>query len=283
MAIDTHCHLSIRFEPEEVPDVLLNAKKNSVHGVILVGYSPLHNQSVLQTITQLISDRNNYPLLAGTVGIHPHEADKFNQNDVEGLRDYLDSPYIIAVGETGLDFYRDYADRKNQENLFRAHVNLASELAYPLVIHSRNAFANTMDILDAAKLPESPGVFHCYGYGPDELERILAKGFYISFAGVVTYPKSEKLQEACRRTPLNRILVETDSPFQVPQKAKNRNVRRNEPSHVIEVAEKVAFLKNLSYATVAAQLMVNVVECFPKLKKLAPWSEALGGIERIEC
>jgi TatD DNase family protein len=274
MPIDTHCHLTIRFESDEVPVVLSRASRAGVTGALLIGYCPMHNGRVRAILDSLGCGGGELPAIAGTAGIHSHEADKFGLGEIDALRDCLARPDFVAIGETGLDFFRDYADPANQERNFAAQVRLAAETGFPIVIHSRDAFDRTMEILHDCPLPDPRGVFHCFGYGPRELEKVVEMGFFVSFAGMLTYPRSEQLKEACRIAPIDRILVETDSPFQVPQKAKNRKVSRNEPEHVVEVARKVAEIRGMDYDELEDNLRLNTMACFPRLKGISSWADA---------
>lgn len=276
MLVDSHCHLTIRFERHESPQILANAFSAGVKGIILAGYCPMHNRKTRDLLNWLGTSGSEAPLMAGTAGIHPHEADKFGAADVEALREHLSRPDIVAVGETGLDFFRNYADRKNQERLFSEQVLLASRIGMPLVIHSRDAFQRTVEILDEFELPSPPGVFHCFGYGPEEALRVLEMGFYVSFAGMITWPQSEATREACRVSPLNRILIETDSPFQTPQKQRDKGIKRNEPAYVAEVASAVAEIKGTDTLSVGKITAANVLECFPKLKNVPSWADLPG-------
>ncbi|HDS30837.1 MAG TPA: TatD family deoxyribonuclease [Firmicutes bacterium] len=271
MAIDTHCHLTLRFEKHEIAGVLARAFKAGVNGVLLVGYDPKHYQAVSEIIAAFGSGGSTIPAIAATVGIHPHEADNYAPSDVEFFRDEVKKPEVVAIGETGLDFFRDYSDRKSQEELFRAQMKIASETGTQLVIHSRSAFSRTIAILDEFDLPDPPGVFHCYGYGREEVELVQDMGFFISFAGNLTLKNEDELKHVCRVVQQDRILVETDSPFMVPQIARNRRVRRCEPEHVIETARKVAELRNLPYEQMEKILAENTLACFPKLKKINSW------------
>jgi TatD DNase family protein len=272
MAIDSHCHLTLRFERNEVPDVLGRAFLAGVKGVILVGYCPMHNARVREILDTIGNGGSGLPALAGTAGIHPHEADKFGNKEVDGLRGYLEKRDVVAIGETGLDFFREYADHNNQISLFRAQIKLASETGYPLVIHSRNAFKETMAILKEYKLPDPPGVFHCFGYGPSEVADILEMGFYIAFAGMLTYPQSKAIQDACGLVPVDRLLTETDSPYQIPQKAKNRKVGKNEPQYVVEVLSKASELHNMRSEELEPIINLNTINCFPRLRDIPQWA-----------
>jgi TatD DNase family protein len=272
MAIDSHCHLTLRFEKHEIAGVLVRAFKAGVNGVLLVGYDPNHYRDVLGILQTFGTGGVTLPALAGTIGIHPHEAGNYAPADVAFFGEELKKPEIVAVGETGLDFFRDYADHGRQEELFRAQVRLASETGSQLVIHSRNAFSRTIAVLDEFDLPSPPGVFHCYGYGRDEVELVQDMGFFVSFAGNLTLKDEEELRQACRMVRPDRFLVETDSPFLVPQKARNRRVRRCEPEHVIETARKAAEVRNIPYEQVERLLVENTLACFPKLKNISSWS-----------
>ncbi len=279
MVVDTHCHLTLRFEPDELAGVLHNAVDAGVEGVLLVGYCPVHYRRTADILDQFGSGGGSLPALAGTIGIHPHEADNYGPSDIEFFGGELERQDIVAIGETGLDFFRDYADRTRQEDLFNAQVALAAESGYPLVIHSRNAFDRTIEILENYDLPDKPGVFHCYGYGPDEIDKVTGMGFYVSFAGNLTYPKATELHSAARKAPEDRILTETDSPFLIPNKAKNRKVRRCEPANVIETAEKLSEFRGWTLEKTSNIVSVNTLNCFPLLRNIEPWAEIGRGVD----
>jgi len=272
MAIDTHCHLTLRFEQYEIAGVLERARKAGVDGAILVGYNPAHYIATESILDQFGTGGGELPSLAGSIGIHPHDADKYGPADIENFHTALERPDIIAIGETGLDFFRDYAPRDRQEELFRAQVQLSSESGFPLIIHSRSAFAGTIGIIEEYKLPEAPGVFHCYGYGPREVEKVIELGFYISFAGNLTYSTAEELRSAARSAPADRILIETDSPFLIPNRSKNRKVRRCEPALVMETLDKLAEVRGKTKEQLEPELRRNVLNCFPKLRTIASWN-----------
>jgi TatD DNase family protein len=276
MSIDSHCHLTLRFETHEISAVLTRALEAGVRGAILVGYDPLHYEGVKNILDSFGTGGGALPALAGSIGIHPHEADKFTSDDIGYFRDELNRKAIIAIGETGLDFFRDYANHDRQKDLFRAQVKLSSETGYPLIIHSRAAFDDTVSILREFTLPEKPGVFHCYGYGPDELQAVLDMGFYVSFAGNLTYPAAEDLRKACAIIPGDKVLIETDSPFLIPQKAKNRKVRRNEPMYVIETLDVLRDIKRWAVGEASVILIDNTLNCFPGLKTIESWSQLTG-------
>lgn len=278
MSVDTHCHLTLRFDTHEISGVLSRAFDAGVRGILLVGYDPGNYKGVLNILQSYGLGGGSLPALAGTIGIHPHEADKYTSGDLKDFADELLKNEIVAIGETGLDFFRDYADRDKQKGLFRAQAGIAAETGYPLIIHSRAAFDETISILKEFKLPEHPGVFHCYGYGPDELDVVLGMGFYVSFAGNLTYTKAAELHKAAGLVPGDRVLIETDSPFLIPQKAKNRKVRRNEPMYVMETMHKLVELKGWVTEETGLKLIKNTVTCFPGLNFIDSWAQLAGGI-----
>ena len=269
----------MRFEKHEIPLVLFNAWEQGVKGAILVGYSPDHYRSVREILDNYGPGGDGFPAIAGSIGIHPHESDNFDPAEVEGFRNEISNPDIIAIGETGLDFFRDYAKRENQIGLFRAQVRIASDTGFPLIIHSRSAFKDTMSVLNEITLSSRPGVFHCYGYGPDEIGAVIERGFFVSFAGNLTYTNADDLRGALGLVPEDKILVETDCPFLVPRKAKNRGVRRNEPKYVVETLAAVAELRGWSIESAGERIIVNTLECFPRLKESDSWRGIAKGAE----
>jgi TatD DNase family protein len=277
MTVDTHCHLTFRFEKHEIASVLDRALNAGVRGMLLVGYSPDHYRRTAEILDSYGTGGGTLPALAGTIGIHPHEADNHEPEEVQDFRPELERPDIVAIGETGLDFYRDYSNRTRQENLFRAQLELSSETGYPIIIHSRGAFEETMAILDEHKLADPPGVFHCYGYGPDEIDPVVEKGFFVSFAGNLTYPKADRLRQAALKAPPERILVETDSPFLVPQKAKNRKVRRCEPALVMETFQRLMDIRGWTEEKAVPIVIGNTLSCFTVLKGIESWATLVTG------
>ena len=187
------------------------------------------------------------------LGVHPHEAGA--EDDLGELRDRLGHARAVAVGETGLDFYRDYAPRERQRTLFLRQLELAAELALPVVVHSRGADDET-----AAALADFDGtvVLHCFS-SPGLLEPALRRGYYVSFAGNVTYPKAEDLRAAAARVPADRLLVETDSPYLSPQP---RRGRPNEPANVVHTLEALAELRAVDAAALSDRIDENANAAF---------------------
>jgi TatD DNase family protein len=244
--IDTHAHLDACAEPAE--ELIRRAREAGVTRIVSVG-SGL--DSCRETLA--IAERNE--AIAAALGIHPHQAAEPDADRLHELRELLDDERAFAVGETGLDFYRDYAPRDRQRRLFEQQLELADELSRPVVVHTRAASEET-----AAALEPFTGtvVLHCFSE-PELVPVALDRGYYVSFAGNVSYPKAEKLREAARRVRADRLLVETDSPYLAPQP---RRGRPNEPANVVHTVAALAEARNEEPAALAAQLDANATAAF---------------------
>jgi TatD DNase family protein len=186
------------------------------------------------------------------IGWHPHEA---AAADVDALRPLLQQPRVVALGEVGLDFYRDNAPRADQRRVFGEQIDLANELGLPLVIHTRDADAETFPMLERARVPV---VLHCFS-SPDRLDEAVACGYLLSFAGNVTYPKALDLQEAAARAPAELILAETDSPYLAPVPLRGR---RNTPANVVHTVDFLASLRGVTSNELAARIERNAARVF---------------------
>jgi TatD DNase family protein len=240
--IDTHAHL----DAAEAPAVLDRARAAGVDRVIVVA------TSVAQA-PEALALADGHDGVYASLGVHPHEAG--SPGDLGELRRLLGHERAVAVGETGLDYFRDYAPRDAQRQLFQLELELASELAKPVVIHTRAAERDTL-----AALTDFDGtvVLHCFS-SPALLEPALERGWYVSFAGNVTYPKAPELREAAARVPLERILVETDSPYLAPQPVRGK---RNEPAHVVHTVEALAAARGEDAAELGRQIDANATAAF---------------------
>jgi TatD DNase family protein len=224
--IDTHAHLDALADPPG--EALARARAAGVTRVITVG-------SGVESCRRALSICEREEGVFAALGIHPHQADEADEHDIAELRDLLAHPKAVAVGETGLDHYRDYAPRDRQRELFREHVALATELRKPLIVHTRAAESETLDVLCAAE--DGTGVvLHCFSSSA-LLEPALEHGWYVSFAGNVTYPNARELRRAAARVPAARILAETDSPYLAPQPVRGKP---NEPAHVVHTVAALA-------------------------------------------
>ena len=243
--IDTHAHLDGCDGPPE--ELLARARAVGVDRVITIG-------SGLDSCRAALATAERAEGVFATVGIHPHQAGD-DAERVDDLRELLQHERAVAVGETGLDFYRDWAPRERQHELFRRHLDLAAELGKPVVVHTRAAEAEVADALAAFA---GTVVLHCFS-SPALLDAALESGYYVSFAGNVTFPKSTELREAARRVPGDRILAETDSPYLAPQPHRGRP---NEPAFIVHTVAALAEARGEPADALAAQIDANATEAF---------------------
>lgn len=246
--IDTHCHLDgLKAEPGEVID---RARQAGVTHMATVGTDPHSIERALETA-------HAHPEVVAIVGRHPHQATGFRASDLEVIAAAASDPAARAIGETGLDYYRDHASRSDQKRAFAQQLELAARTGLPVVIHNRAADADTFAML-AKRAHELCVVMHCFS-APDRLDECVKNGYYCSFAGNVTFPKARELQAACARVPDQLLLVETDSPYLAPQPVRGRP---NEPKHVVDTAAFVADLRGVSYAQLEAVVEQNAAAVF---------------------
>lgn len=258
MLVDSHCHLTDeRFDPDRL-DVLGRARTAGVDRVLSIA----SNRRDAEKLAGLLDGERemdpSLPRLWGTAGVHPHEAEGVQEGDMDALRTLAAAhPRIVAVGETGLDFYYDHSPRAVQETLFREHLELAEELGLPVVVHSRSA-----DELTARILRETgsrvQGVLHCFTGGPGLLRTALQVGWMVSFTGIVTF-KNYGDQELVREVPRDRLMVETDAPYLAPVPHRGR---RNEPAFVSRVAEAVASMRGESLEEIHEYTSANAIRFF---------------------
>lgn len=245
--IDTHAHLDAF---EDAGAVLERAREDGVTRVISIGTSIRSARAVLA----LCEEEDG---VFAALGLHPHEAGSVGERDLEELRELLPHPKVVAVGETGLDYYRDLAPRDRQARVFEAQAELAAEAGKPLVVHTRAAEADTVASLRA--LPARvPVVLHCFS-SSTLLEPALEHGWHVSFAGNVTYPKATELRWAAARVPAKRLLAETDSPYLSPQAVRGK---RNEPRHVVHTVAALAEARGEDAADLGRQIEQNAVALF---------------------
>ncbi|RJS27888.1 TatD family deoxyribonuclease [Corallococcus sp. H22C18031201] len=250
--VDAHCHL----EPKdfaEVGPVLERARAAGLVHAVLVGQ--FHGPGNWGNALELAAAHPEF--LSPTLGIHPHEAARVTEEDFAVLERTCARPEVRAVGEAGLDYYYDNSPREVQATVFRRQCALARALGKPLVVHVRDAHEDCDRVLADERVTH--GVIHCFTGDTDAARRYLDRGFFLSLSGVVTYKKTEALQDAVRFAPLERLLVETDSPYLAPVPHRGR---KNEPAHVVETARKVAELKGVSVEEVAAATTANAARLF---------------------
>jgi TatD DNase family protein len=239
MLIDTHCHLDFPEFDEDRDEVIRRAKSAGIGYIINIGSSLLGSKKALELSQQ-------YDFIYATVGIHPHESDKFDDEVRAGIEKLVREDKVVAIGETGLDYYKNYSKTENQKILFRYLVKLAKDLALPLVIHNREAEEDTLNILSGV-LPIK-AVVHCFSGDENFLKKCLDLGFFISFTCNITYKKAKDLRTLVKLTPLDRLMLETDAPFLPPEGFRGK---RNEPAYVKFIAEEVARIKEVGLEEVA--------------------------------
>jgi TatD DNase family protein len=203
-----------------------------------------------------VADKLGMPASAG---IHPHEAKLATEAGYDELRSLAREKRIVAIGEIGLDFHYDYSPRPQQREVFRRQVRLAREVGLPVIVHTREADEETAALLEDEGARETGGVIHCFTGGHELARRALALGFYISFSGIVAFPRSEVIQEVARTMPRDRLLVETDSPFLAPPPHRGK---RNEPAFVVDVARKVAAVRGVALEDVARAAVASYERLF---------------------
>jgi TatD DNase family protein len=250
--IDSHCHLENDRFAGEVEQVLARMREAGVDRCILAG-------SDRETSERIIRMTRQYANIYGVVGVHPHEAKTFTEETLGLMDAWLSLPSIVGVGEIGLDYYYDHSPRDVQREAFAAQLDLAYTKAVPAVFHVRDAHGEFTDILRARKNSLPRGVMHCYTGSLESAKVYLDLGFTISFSGSVTFQNAKNLQEVARYVPLDRLLVETDSPYLAPVPMRGK---RNEPAYVRFVAEKIAELKGIPVDALTAQTDQNAERLF---------------------
>jgi TatD DNase family protein len=252
-AIDAHCHLEPKAFPA-VAEVIHRAREAGVIHAVVIGL--LQRPGDFGAALEVA--RRYRDFLSPTMGIHPHDVSVATAADWDALSDRCALAEVVAVGETGLDYFYHHSSRELQLDGFRRHCELAKRLGKPLVVHVRDAHQDCVEVLTEARVDR--GVIHCFTGDTADARRYLDLGFFISVAGVVTYKKNEALQEAVRFVPLERLMIETDSPYLSP--VPFRGKWPNEPRWVVETARKVAELKKMDVEELAASCARSTIELF---------------------
>jgi len=240
--IDTHCHLTFDGLAEDVAAVIERSKAAGVTGWISVGTDPEHNRKAVELAERF---ENMYAAIA----IHPHDAKTVTADILKELRALGNNKKIVAVGETGLDYHYNFSSHEEQQKVFAEHLKIAIELNLPVIIHCREAFEETMEILGQYSSDVKKIVFHCFSGDSSQAEIILDRGFYISFTGVVTFKNAEKTRRAAEAVPLDRLMVETDCPYMSPEPRRKQKI--NEPALMVHTARRLAELKGMGLADFA--------------------------------
>ncbi len=237
--VDSHCHLDSPEFDADRDEVIARALDAGIDYMVAIGTGsgPPDLESGIR-----LADRHA-PFYA-TVGIHPHDAAKAGQADFDRLAGLLSHPKVIALGEIGLDYHYDFSPRESQTSVFIQQMEIAAAAKKPIVIHTREAWDDTAALLERHWKPHRiGGIMHCFSGGPEEARRALELGFYLSFGGIVTFPKALEVQAAAREAPGDRILVETDAPYLAPVPKRGK---RNEPALIVHTARKLAEIRGQS-------------------------------------
>jgi TatD DNase family protein len=255
MLIDTHTHLH---DPEFDTDretVIQRARQDGVDRMITIGTDLASSQNAVELAQK-------YDFIYATVGVHPHEVKTLPDDSYQALEELAKQPKVVAYGEVGLDYYYMHSPKDLQQKHFREQVRLARSLGLPLVIHTREASEDTLTVLKEEKAEEIGGVFHCYTGDLATAKAALNMGFFISFSGILTFPKTMELQAVAREIPVESLLVETDCPYLAPIPYRGK---RNEPAYVRHVAERLAQIKALPYEELAHTTTQNAKRLFKRL------------------
>ncbi|MGH2379456.1 MAG: TatD family hydrolase [Candidatus Limnocylindria bacterium] len=248
--IDAHAHLTDDRLASDVPGVLERAAAAGVERILTCGEDLASSEAAIA-----LAER--YPILRVAVGIHPHRAEALTPTAVGRIRHLARNEHVVGIGEIGIDLSGRSAPRAVQEEAFRAQVELAAELDLPVTIHVRDAGDAVRDLLD--RLPRIRGHIHCYSEGPEEVEDWLRRGFWLSFAGTVTFPRSEGLRAAVALVPADRLLLETDAPYLAPQP---RRGQCNEPAFIADTYAAVAGLRGMTALALAQAVSHNAAALF---------------------
>lgn len=249
--VDSHCHINFPELAENMAGVLTQMQHNEVVAALCVAVN-------LADFPQVLALAEQHPGIFASVGVHPDYED-VEEPTVSRLVELAQHSKVIAIGETGLDYYRLKGDLEWQRVRFRNHIRAARECRKPLIIHTREAAADTLRIMAEEKAAEAGGVMHCFTETWEVAEAALAMGFHISFSGIVTFKNAKQIKEVAQRTPLDRILIETDAPYLAPVPFRGK---LNQPAYVKHVAEEIATLRGISLDEVGRRTTENFERLF---------------------
>ncbi len=255
MLIDSHCHLDYLARDGDLEEIVGRARRAGVSAMVTI-CTKLSEFDIVRNIAR------RFPEVSCSVGVHPHEAAEEGQDTPDRLCALADQPEVVGIGETGLDYFYEHSPREAQQRSFRSHIAAARQTGLPLIVHTRDADADTVAILrEEAGQGAFDGVIHCFTAGPELAEAALELGFYIGVSGIMTFKKAEELRETLRLVPLERLLVETDAPYlaPVPQRGK-----QNEPAFVVHTAAALAELKAVKADELAAVTSENFYTLFSR-------------------
>jgi len=256
MYVDSHCHLDFPELADQLPDILDNMKRNQVGHALVVSVNMPQWPGLMEVVAP-------HAHLYASVGVHP-DYESTTEPRVELLAEVARPPKVVAIGETGLDYFRLSEPLEWQRERFRTHIRARRSSGLPLIIHTRSASEDTLRIMREEGADEFGGVMHCFTESWEVAQAAMEMNFYISLSGIVTFKKAVELQDLATRIPLDRLLIETDSPFLAPVPHRGKT---NDPSKVIHVAEKVADLRGVPVAEIAQRTTDNFFKLFSKIKR----------------
>lgn len=252
MLCDTHVHLDFSDYDEDRQEVIRRAEAAGVVLAVNVGFDAGSSE-------RSVALARVHPTIRAAVGIHPHGAARATEDDFHLIEKLAGEPGVVALGEMGLDYYRDRSPRPIQREVFRRQILMAKRLGLPIVVHSRDAFRDTLSIMKEEGAETVGGVFHCFVGDWKEAQECIEMGFYLAIGGVVTYPNARYTHKVATRVPLEKLVLETDCPFLAPSPFRGR---RNEPAYVARVARRIAELRGMLPEEVARATTANVFELF---------------------
>lgn len=256
MLVDSHCHLDFPDFAERMPEILAAMRANDVGAAACIGVN-------LEDLSRVLALAEAHDHLYATVGVHPEYTDA-EEPTVERLVELADHPKVIAIGETGLDYYWQKDKPEWQRERFRVHIRAARQVGKPLVIHTRESAEDTVRLMAEEGASAVGGVMHCFTESWTVAQQALDLGFYISLSGIVTFKNAALVKEVAQKVPLDRLLVETDSPYLAPVPYRGK---QNQPAYVRHVAEEVARLRDISYQAVAEATTHNFFQLFQAAKR----------------
>jgi len=254
--VDSHCHIDFPELAADIPKLLNAMKEKNVGWALCAGVT-------LERFPAMLDIVHPQPNLFAAVGVHPDTEEPAREADVDTLVTLADDPKVVAIGETGLDYYRLTGDLEWQRERFRTHIRAAKRCGKPLIIHTRSAAADTVRLLKEEGAEEVGGVFHCFTETAEVARQALDLGFHVSFSSIVTFKNAIELKDVAKLVPLDRLLVETDSPYLAPVPFRGKI---NQPAYVFHVAEEIARLRDLPFETIARSTTDNFFRLFRHAK-----------------